>query len=157
MSVTLGNKEIEQAKSKSDEGKDIASKMTEGYTQLDATIEETVTLVNDTVQATNEQMQGMKQINIAISQLDVALQENARVANETNGVAVQADEISKTIVSNANDKEFDGKDTIDISQFIKKIDNSSIRSLSTINQKISSTVDTINIKNISKDDEWDSF
>ncbi len=147
---------VEQAKTKSDEGKDIASKMTEGYTELDANIEETVTLVTDTVKATNEQMEGMKQINNAVSQLDTALQENASVAQQTNGVAIQADEISKRIVSNADAKEFIGKDNIDISSYIKSSGASkSVKSLTNINKQTINTSENLNIQN--QNDEWDSF
>jgi len=144
---------VEQAKVRSDEGKVIASKMTEGYTQLDETIEQTVTLVNETVKATNEQMEGMKQINNAVTELDTALQKIARIAAETNNVALQADEISKTIVSNANDKEFDGKNSIDVSKFVNKVNTTSMESLSRSNDKTTSMAKNLDIKN----NEWDSF
>jgi len=127
--------------------------MTEGYTQLDETIEQTVTLVNETVKATNEQMEGMKQINNAVTELDTALQKIARIAAETNNVALQADEISKTIVSNANDKEFEGKNSIDVSKFVNKVNTTSMESLSRSNDKTTSMAKNLDIKN----NEWDSF
>jgi len=46
--------------------------------------------------------------------LDKQTQENASIAAQANEVSVKTDKIAKLIVSNANEKEFVGKDTISI-------------------------------------------
>ena len=48
-------------------------------------------------------------INDAINELDRQTQENSNVANETNEIALDLDNISKFIVENSDSKEFIGK------------------------------------------------
>jgi methyl-accepting chemotaxis protein len=61
--------------------------------------------------ASKEQESGIVQINDAINSLDQQTQQNASIANETKVIAQQTDEIAKFIVSEANEKNFIGKDT----------------------------------------------
>ena len=55
---------------------------------------------------------GIVQINDAINSLDKQTQENANIASQTNDIATQTDEIAKLILSNANEKEFIGKENV---------------------------------------------
>ena len=54
------------------------------------------------------------QINDTVNTLDQQTQENASIASQANEVSVKTDTIAKLVVSNANEKEFVGKDTISI-------------------------------------------
>ncbi len=110
---------VEDATSKANEGKTISSQMISGYEELDSNIAQTAQLITDVAAAANEQLQGMNQINDAVAQLDQATQENARMASQTNTIAVDTDTIAKRVVSNADAKEFEGKDNIDISNDVK--------------------------------------
>ena len=62
--------------------------------------------------SSKEQLSGIEQINDAITQLDQQTQQNASIASQTHDVAVLTDEIAKLVVSNANAKEFIGKDDV---------------------------------------------
>ncbi|RXJ60465.1 methyl-accepting chemotaxis protein [Candidatus Marinarcus aquaticus] len=103
---------VENATLKATSGKEIASKMIEGYTTLNQNITQTIDLISDIEMASKEQLQGIEQINDAVNSLDKQTQENAAIANQTNDVAERANVIAKTVLDNANAKEFIGKNDI---------------------------------------------
>ena len=105
---------VEKASQKANQGKKISDEMIDGYTHLNASISQTVSIINDIESSSKEQLSGIEQINDAISSLDRQTQENASIASQTDDVANQTDSIAKLIVSNADAKEFIGKDTIQI-------------------------------------------
>ncbi len=109
---------VERATSKANEGKDIANDMIDGYKNLNENITHTIDLIADIEMASKEQLGGIEQINDAVTNLDRQTQENASIAAETNNIAIITHDISKLVVSNADSKEFVGKDTIKA----KKID-----------------------------------
>ena len=103
---------VENAKNKADEGKDIANNMIDGYKELNENIQQTINLISDIQNASKEQLLGIEQINDAVTQLDQQTQKNAAVASQTHDVSVITDKIAKLVVSNANAKEFEGKNNI---------------------------------------------
>ena len=82
------------------------------YKNLNENITLTIELISGIQNASKEQLSGIEQINDAISQIDRQTQENASIASQTHDVAVLTDRISKLIVNNANEKEFDGKNSV---------------------------------------------
>ncbi|MFK2821413.1 methyl-accepting chemotaxis protein [Arcobacter sp. YIC-80] len=103
---------VEKATLKANEGKTIAHDMQEGYVQLKSNINETIELISDVSNASNEQQTGIVQINDAINSLDAQTQKNANIATETQKIATNTSTIANTIVQNANEKEFQGKDEV---------------------------------------------
>ncbi len=103
---------VENATQKADKGKNISDKMIDGYTHLNESITKTLTMISDVEMASKEQQQGIEQINDAVASLDQQTQRNAIIASETHDVSVQTDTIAKLVVSNANEKEFVGKNDI---------------------------------------------
>ena len=103
---------VENATQKANSGKKISDEMIHGYTQLNETISKTLDLISDVESASKEQEQGILQINDAITSLDSQTQENANIASATDTVAKQTDVIAKLIVTNADEKEFRGKNTV---------------------------------------------
>ena len=101
---------VENATSKANQGKTIADKMIEGYTGLNDNISKTIDLISGVEVASKEQLKGIEQINETVSSLDRQTQENANIASQTHDEAIQTDKIAKLIVSNANSKEFIGKE-----------------------------------------------
>jgi len=77
--------------------------MIEGYKELNENIQQTITLISDIEMSSKEQLTGIEQINDAVNQLDQQTQENA---------AMITDDIAKLVVSNANAKQFKGKDEV---------------------------------------------
>ncbi|RXJ88320.1 hypothetical protein CRV01_12950 [Arcobacter sp. CECT 8983] len=102
---------VGKATSKANNGKVISDKMILGYNELNENITRTIELISNVESASKEQEAGIVQINDAINSLDQQTQQNASIANETKVIAQQTDEIAKIIVSEANEKEFFGKDT----------------------------------------------
>jgi len=100
------------ATEKADTGKSIALSMIEGYTVLNDNITKTTELIANVESASKEQLEGIHQINDAVNSLDKQTQENASIARQTNGVAVQTDKIAKLVVSNADAKNFIGKNSV---------------------------------------------
>ncbi len=103
---------VENATTKANNGKIISDKMIEGYNGLSENITKTIKLISDIESASKEQQLGIEQINDAVTTLDKQTQQNASIANQTHDITVQTDTIAKLIVSNANEKEFIGKDSV---------------------------------------------
>ena len=103
---------VENATQKANNGKKISDEMIDGYTHLNEGITKTLELISDVEMASKEQSHGIEQINDAVGILDQQTQKNASVANQTKDIALQTQAISHTIVNDANEKEFIGKDLV---------------------------------------------
>ena len=103
---------VEKANEKANNGKRISDEMINGYTQLNDSISKTLELISNVEIASKEQQKGIFQINDAITSLDQQTQENANIAFATDEVAKQTNLIAKLILTNANEKEFIGKDNL---------------------------------------------
>ena len=101
---------VTNAKEKANNGKVISDKMILGYKGLNDNISNTIDLISDVESASKEQQAGIEQINDAVNALDRQTQENASIASQSHTVAVETDVIAKLVVSNANEKEFNGKE-----------------------------------------------
>ena len=152
---------VETATKKADQGKKISEDMISGYKMLNENISQTIELIKGVETSSKEQLAGIEQINDAISSLDQQTQQNAMVASQTYEVAVQTDTIAKLVVSNANAKEFIGKDEVKA----KVLENNSTPTKALSKPQTSAKKPTINTKNETKvissntkdDDEWASF
>ena len=152
---------VETATKKADQGKRISEDMISGYKMLNENISQTIDLIKNVETSSKEQLAGIEQINDAISSLDQQTQQNAMVASQTYEVAVQTDTIAKLVVSNANAKEFIGKDEVKA----KVLENNSTPTKALSKPQTSAKKPTINTKNETKvissntkdDDEWASF
>ena len=100
---------VENATSKSKQGKDIAALMINGYHNLNDNINNTLSLIQEVENASKEQKYGIEQISDAINSLDKQTQINANVANHTNTIAVETSELAKNVVESTSTKEFRGK------------------------------------------------
>jgi len=103
---------VTNATSKANEGKEIASHMIEGYKELNQNITNTINLISDIEMSSKEQLAGIEQINDAVTLLDQQTQQNAQIASQTHDISMITDEIAKLVVSNANAKEFIGKNDV---------------------------------------------
>jgi len=103
---------VEKATAKANTGKKISDEMIDGYTSLNDSITKTLELIADVEMASKEQQIGIEQINNAVARLEQQTQENTSVASDTKSVANQTQSIANTIVNNANEKEFEGKESI---------------------------------------------
>ncbi len=97
------------ATSKANEGKRISNEMIEGYERLNSNIHNTLSLINDVSSSSKEQFSAMEQINDTVNRLDQVTQQNALSASEANKVAQEVNDIAHQVLTNANNKEFDGK------------------------------------------------
>ena len=103
---------VENAKSKAGEGKGIADSMINGYNELNNNILSTLDLITSVEEASKEQLTGIEQISDAVNQLDQQTQQNVTIANNTQKIAEETNNIATLIVSNADEKEFEGKNSI---------------------------------------------
>ncbi|MEA3553317.1 MAG: methyl-accepting chemotaxis protein, partial [Campylobacterota bacterium] len=103
---------VQNATNKANTGKSIADEMIDGYTHLNESITKTLDMISDVEMARKEQQHGIEQINDSISELDQQTQENANIASQTKDIAIKTQDISKTIVEDADEKEFIGKDSV---------------------------------------------
>ncbi|MCT7561856.1 methyl-accepting chemotaxis protein [Aliarcobacter butzleri] len=153
---------VENATSKANQGKSIATNMIEGYKELNQNISQTISLISDIQNASKEQLLGIEQINDAVTLLDRQTQQNAMIASQTHDVALITDEISKLIVSDADSKEFEGKNEVKVKDIsIKSNSSYDIKMNEVLSKKASEPKVENNMNqriefNISKD-EWESF
>ncbi|WP_323591378.1 methyl-accepting chemotaxis protein [Aliarcobacter butzleri] len=145
---------VENATIKANEGKEIASNMIEGYKHLNQNISQTINLISDIQNASKEQLLGIEQINDAVNQLDQQTQQNAMVASQTHDIAIVTDEISKLIVSDADEKEFIGKEKVKA----KEVEKKATKSVKQAETKTEKTAKNAPIKSKeSTNDDWESF
>ena len=97
---------------KATEGKKISAEMINGYTSLLENVENSTKKIEEILVSSKEQQSGITQINDAINQLDEQTQQNASVANETKSIAYQTQSLADEIVKDANEKEFEGKNSV---------------------------------------------
>jgi len=100
---------VENATSKTNDGKNISTDMIEGYNKLNSNIHNTLELISNVSDSSKEQLSAIEQINDAVNTLDKATQENASSAGATNTIAQEVNAIAKKVVEHTNDKEFEGK------------------------------------------------
>jgi methyl-accepting chemotaxis protein len=110
---------VENATKKANNGKIIATKMIQGYAELNENISKTIQIISDIENSSKEQQSGIEQINDSITMLDHQTQENASISNKTHDIALETDAIAKLIVKKTNEKDFIGKDSVEA----KKIKN----------------------------------
>ena len=103
---------VESANIKANDGKTIANEMIQGYTVLNTNIDKTIELIGSVANISKEQQTGIIQINNAINILEKQVQANAEVSSQANSIAIKTSNIANTIVNNANQKEFEGKNSI---------------------------------------------
>ena len=147
---------VENATKKANDGKKIAGNMIEGYKQLNGNITHTINLIQDIQNASKEQLLGIEQINDAVNQLDQQTQQNAAVASQTQDVAEITDEIARLIVSDANAKEFIGKNEVQAKKMNQKSDSSTKIISPVIHKKVLSNDKKV-VSNKSEDSEWENF
>jgi methyl-accepting chemotaxis protein len=147
---------VENATTKANQGKVIAGNMINGYKELNQNISQTINLIQDIEMSSKEQLMGIEQINDAVNQLDQQTQQNAAVASQTQDVAEITDEISKLIVSDANAKEFIGKNEVQAKKMNQKNDSSTKIITPVIHKKVLSNDKKV-VSNKSEDSEWENF
>ncbi|MCT7608696.1 methyl-accepting chemotaxis protein [Aliarcobacter butzleri] len=147
---------VENATTKANQGKSIATNMIEGYKELNQNISQTISLISDIQNASKEQLLGIEQINDAVTQLDRQTQQNAMIASQTHDVALITDEISKLIVNDADAKEFVGKHDVKAKNVNVGTNNKQIHEVE--KKTVTPTKkDTKVVSSKSNDNEWESF
>ena len=146
---------VENATKKADLGKKISEDMIIGYKTLNEDIIKTIDLIKGVESSSKEQLAGIEQINHAINSLDQQTQQNAQIASQTYSVAMQTDTIAKLIVSNANSKEFIGKNEVKAKTLDEDSPNKPILDIKKPNFKEDKSKN-IPSKNEDKE-EWTSF
>jgi methyl-accepting chemotaxis protein len=156
---------VENANAKANSGKKIADDMIDGYTTLNESISKTLELINEVESSSKEQQRGIVQINDTVNSLDRQTQQNASIANETKSVAMQTDEIAKVVVRNADEKEFNGKNSVKGEEYKVKTSTTPRSIPTTPAPKVSKSAAQAPVKKdikpvvstTSEDDEWASF
>ena len=158
---------VQNATTKANSGKKIADEMISGYTALNDNISKTIELIKDVEMASKEQRTGIEQINDAVNSLDQQTQQNAMIASQTHDVALDTDKIAKLVVSDADAKEFIGKNEVKAKTMDKHQTASPTTTPKTTSTKeetpkpVSQSKPSKQIEPIkaskSDDDEWASF
>ena len=100
---------VENATAKSNQGKDIAALMINGYNKLNTNISNTLSLIKEVENASKEQKYGIEQISDAINTLDRQTQINANIASQTNEIAIETSNLASDVVDATTSKTFRGK------------------------------------------------
>jgi len=107
---------VEKATSKANNGKQIADKMIEGFNTLNENVDKTMDLINSVETNSKEQQNRVELINESVTLLDEKTQQNANIASKTLEISQSTLDIATQIVHDANEKEFIGKDNIDLNK-----------------------------------------
>jgi methyl-accepting chemotaxis protein len=164
---------VENATSKANNGKTIAGKMISGYTGLNKNITKTIELIKNIEVVIKEQQTGIEQISNAVNSLDQQTQENANVAAQTKEIANQTQSIAITIVRDTDEKEFEGKNSIqskkidlhsssapkkfDAPKKVEKVEKIVKVEKHTYNQESKYDSSKVINSNTKDNDEWESF
>lgn len=97
---------VENATKKAKSGNESVNEMMKGYMQLSSDINETLNIIKTIEIASKEQLSGIEQINSALSSIDQKTQENTAIANETQSITLEVDEIANVIVEHAGKSRF---------------------------------------------------
>ncbi|MGM0518394.1 MAG: methyl-accepting chemotaxis protein [Campylobacterota bacterium] len=97
---------VEDATTKTTQGKKISGDMIEGYKELNNNISDTTVTIEEVSTASKEQEKGIIQINDAVNTLDQATQKNAQVANEISSMSKKIETMSNSLVTAASRASF---------------------------------------------------
>jgi len=103
---------VESATKVTNEGKEIANKMIEGYSSLNTNILNTTEYICDIEKASQEQLKAIDKINNTIEKVTIQTKENSKITRTTKDVAVETDEMAKLVVKKVDEMEFIGKEKI---------------------------------------------
>ncbi len=122
---------VEDASTKSNEGKTIANEMIQGYDSLANKISQTREIINNVSTAIKEQESGMVQINNAINLLDQMTQKNATTSSNIDNLSKQVASLSRRLLgitsqAQIDDKYYDMVDDISLIQEVSKYKNDHI-------------------------------
>ena len=95
---------VENATTKTYEGKEISNEMSNGYNNLNQLISQTINIIQDVSSASKEQLTGIEQINNAISILDKVTQENANESNSVSDITNETLSMALLLVEDAKSK-----------------------------------------------------
>ena len=143
---------VENATSKTAQGKTISANMIEGYKGLLENINQSTQMIVEITNASKEQEAGITQINDAVTQLDQQTQQNASIASQTHDIAMQTDTIAKDIVADANKKEFIGKNEASIAK-----GHTTSKTKDTQRVKKDENISSTNQQVTSKETIWETF
>ncbi len=90
---------VQKAKSRANEGKDIAEEMINGYSVLNKNISSQISIIDEVSNASKEQKSAIEQINDAVAQLDQATQQNASAASQISNQSIQIESLAKKLVN----------------------------------------------------------
>ncbi|MGB5793183.1 MAG: methyl-accepting chemotaxis protein [Poseidonibacter sp.] len=154
---------VENANIKANEGKNIANSMILGYDELNQNITKTIELIENVTMASKEQSTGIVQINDAVNNLDKITQQNAANAAEADLIAQKTLEISNMIITHADAKEFNGKESIKIRKAIQDDNYTGVERRET-SKKFTNNTKTVNKETPKRstnksnhNDDWESF
>lgn len=88
---------IDEIVQKVHNGKDIVTKTSETFKQVNESSSSVGTIISEITTASNEQSQGIEQITIAISQIDIVTQQNASTAEESASASEELNAQAETI------------------------------------------------------------
>ena len=122
---------VEDASTKSNEGKSISTNMINGYENLSSKIVDTKNIIDNVSVAIKEQESGMIQINDAITLLDEMTQNNATTSSNIDTLSKEVANLSTRLLgitkqAQINDKYYSMVDDIDLIQDISKYKNDHI-------------------------------
>lgn len=89
-----------------DEVRKLAERTQKSLSEIETNTNVLVQSINEMSEAIKEQTTGITQINEAISNIDALTKQNVRVAEDTNTVTNEVEEISRSIVTEVQKKRF---------------------------------------------------
>ena len=98
---------VENATNKAKDGKEITSKMIDGFNELNGNIQTTTKLIDDVANASKEQQMAMSQISDTVNSLDRATQQNASLASTISEMAINTSNLVSQLQNTVSQTSFD--------------------------------------------------
>jgi methyl-accepting chemotaxis protein len=100
---------VESATEQADNGKNVSNDMIHGYTKLNASIQQTISLIDSVAKASKEQQVQIEDINEAITHIEEQTDHNVSIVNNASEIALKTNDIAIEIVEDLNTKQFHGQ------------------------------------------------
>jgi methyl-accepting chemotaxis protein len=100
---------VDEATSKTKEGKTNSIEMMSNFDELNNTMKSTITLIEEVDGATQQQISDINRLHDIITDVNKVVNDNTDIAKDTNTIANELANISSIIMQEAKDKEYIGK------------------------------------------------
>ena len=112
--ATLIKELLESASQKTNQGKEVAYNMIDGYTKLNKDILDGSNYIKEIEKNSNNQLKYIDEINSIVKEITNQTSQNSKISQDTKEVAVETDQMAKHVVKTVDTNDFEGKEELKV-------------------------------------------